>query len=282
MLTIRRVQEAAFQEASDRQFQERLLVHVRTYFRVDYELLGEAQIRKVIEHGLRSAARHGLQTRGQCCRYLDLILALGSHFDRDPLLPWAAAALTQGASGTRALDLGTMELGTLGEAGFAGLDEAARRMDRLDELALDYLERLMGPDGGHYRRAMLRGRKVSYGDLALLRQEPRSTLARLLERIHPEKYRQTSPSNLDAFFRFATRQARRHGLAGDHAATLFLGLAMFMLGSHFTEDPLYPWAEAALGHDGVVDPRRRGLILYEATMAHLDRALDLVRGLKVH
>jgi len=55
--------------------------------------MGEEGLRDEIRYGMRRARVHGFQSEYDICRYLDLMLTLGSDFDCDPGLPDVRDAL---------------------------------------------------------------------------------------------------------------------------------------------------------------------------------------------
>jgi hypothetical protein len=61
------------------------------------EALGEQIIRLLIEQGIQDAAAYGISGRRGQVIYIVLMFLMGSPFDRDPLLPWAAEILTDAA-----------------------------------------------------------------------------------------------------------------------------------------------------------------------------------------
>jgi len=120
-------------------FAEEMLVHLTKHFPIDCQLLGSRQIRRVIRHGIERADAHGFTAKGEICRYVDLSLALGSHFDRDPQLPWVAPLL---------------------RISEAGNPKAA--MGGLRGRAMEYLEQVSGRRGERYIRALLRARGLTF------------------------------------------------------------------------------------------------------------------------
>ena len=57
--------------------------------------LSESSFRRVTDLGRASVKRHGFGVQEGLSLYLALMLVLGSHFDRDPLHPWAEAVLQE-------------------------------------------------------------------------------------------------------------------------------------------------------------------------------------------
>ncbi len=97
MLKIYDEQTEAFARAAKREFEDRMAVHLRRFFPEDCVRLGPEALEELIRHGISRAAEHGIVSEHDVALYLNLTIALGRDFDRDPLLPWARAALAETA-----------------------------------------------------------------------------------------------------------------------------------------------------------------------------------------
>ena len=95
MVTIRRKQMAAFAEQQRRQFESRLVAHVRKHFRSECEALGDEAVRARVQGGVARARQHGLASEYDVTRYVDVMFGLGPEFDSEP---WAAAVLDEKGS----------------------------------------------------------------------------------------------------------------------------------------------------------------------------------------
>src|SRR5262245_37100012 len=95
MFKIRKEQLQTFGQTAAEDFEERALPYVKEFFPKHVVLLGEDGIRKVIRHAKARGATHGLTTERDLRLYLSLMCMLGSSFDSDPQLPWAAARLNE-------------------------------------------------------------------------------------------------------------------------------------------------------------------------------------------
>src|SRR6266498_1125429 len=93
MLTIRKTQLDTLESAAMRAFEDRTYVHLQKYFPGHCMLLAEEQMRRVIQHGWMKAKSYDLTA--ECCArsYIEFMCLLGSGFDTDPLMPWAAEIL---------------------------------------------------------------------------------------------------------------------------------------------------------------------------------------------
>ena len=245
-------------------FAEEMLVHLTKHFPIDCQLLGSRQIRRVIRHGIERADAHGFTAKGEICRYVDLSLALGSHFDRDPQLPWVAPLL---------------------RISEAGNPKAA--MGGLRGRAMEYLEQVSGRRGERYIRALLR---AHHGVQSLSRKGPsrrtRSSTcgtARVSGSARPHRHRcprvgvraSAAPARV-VVLTLGRVDAVARGVASAEALMLHLTL-MFLLGSHYAEDPQFPWAAEILEAPFLTGSGDRARSLLERARAHLDRALALLR-----
>ena len=256
MLTIRKTQIEALEHVVSEHFVDQMIAHLRRYFPVDYERLGEPSARVAIREGLKHAARYGFRSRGDLCRYIDLTLALGGRFDQDPLLPWAGEILAEVAE--------------------SGPDQ---RVQQLDGYLLDWMSDVTGEEGHRYIRAMLRIREMSYDDFEADGGEFTSAARRLLTHLNPAQTERICEEDWARFFALATKYAERFQFV-DHPAQMVLATLMFMLGSHVLIDPWHPWVSAAVGPlsdeiDGASSCR--GRLLYDCSIAFLEEMLKRIR-----
>jgi hypothetical protein len=99
MLRIHPEQAAAFEAAAVRDFEARMVGHLRRFFPEECRRLGaqgdEDGVRALIRHGIARAQTYGIVSEHDVTLYLNLTMALGRDFDRDALLPWARAVLVE-------------------------------------------------------------------------------------------------------------------------------------------------------------------------------------------
>jgi len=95
LFRIRKEQMEAFAEASRRDFENRMVVHLREMFPGECAPLGEKRLRETIRYGLRRAGTYRITQESDVCQYLHLMLVLGKDFDTDEALPWAGLILNQ-------------------------------------------------------------------------------------------------------------------------------------------------------------------------------------------
>ncbi len=80
-------------QAAAKDFEDRMVVHLNKFFPEQCEALGEPGTREEIRNGIDRAARYGIETERDVCKYIDLMFAFGRDFDTNPELPWAARIL---------------------------------------------------------------------------------------------------------------------------------------------------------------------------------------------
>ena len=253
MLTIRNDQLALFENATLAQLEEDLVAHLRDGFPVDFELAGEPALRESVHLAVRRADAYGLETRGQFCRYMHLAVTFGTHFDRDPLLPWAARTLRN-----------------------PRLADPDARIDRLEHYALRQLGRVTGETGEVYRKAIIRVRRLDVEDYCCRPAELEAAMWGLLQQTYPEWYDHAPDAGLREFARIAIDLIGNAGLQPDRGA-LIVPLAMFMLGTHAAEDPLYPWIGGTLNDESFVEPGAREAALISHAADYVERSLALIR-----
>jgi hypothetical protein len=243
MLIIREQQMKAFERAAEARFAETLAGHITETFPAACGALGPAQVRKFVETGIARAAHHGFHMERDIYLYLCLMFMLGSWFDEDVQLNWAARHLAVPSPG---------------------------RMRKLHEAALKYLDEVAGENNGRLVRALLRIRRCDPARLAAFSPDTfENDTLRLLAGFYPEKFRCQGEAPTRAAIAQSVRSAARYEIQDPAGQALYAGLT-FMLGSGFDTDPLCPWAAEILsgGGEGKSEALRRRAML------------ELERGLK--
>lgn len=249
-MRIRREQMEVFEQAAVQGLEQRLFTHLQECFPKHCQVLGEAAIRALIRFGCDRAAHHGFTAEPGQRLYLDLMLLLGSHFDEDPQLPWAAEILADRSQ-----------------------PDQGARAQRLHAKACEYLDRALGPNNQHLD-----------GALRQIRQETLEGFARSgagsfenymimrLSMLYPEKCQYIREDCLRNLIQRGVSFARSYGLTTERGVVLSIAL-MFFLGSAFDTDPQFPWAAAVLNEPSIPDPPTRANRLYAEALAYLDRWL---------
>jgi len=94
MLLIRKEQLQVLAASRRKDFESRLISHLRKWFPDQTAQLGETGLRTWISHGHQRAAEYGFASERDICKYLDLMLVFGRDFDTDPKYAWASLFLS--------------------------------------------------------------------------------------------------------------------------------------------------------------------------------------------
>jgi len=229
-------------------YESAMLAHLAKSFPVDMGLLGTENAVAVIAFGAARAQSYGLSSARQLCRYTNLMIGLGSRFDVDPQLPWAAPILRSTSRKDRDAVL-----------------------DDLSERAATHLMAVSGLKGMIYARALARARTRKLETLPGI--SPRGAeeeLVSLFASIYPEKARLVE-GTLGLFVRVAAIGARRYQLGEGQPFTLY-ALLMFILGAGFDDDPQFPWATRVLNDSCLRSPSEKARALADAGLEWLGRA----------
>ncbi len=143
MLVIRKAQMAVLEQAVLRTFENRMLEHLKEFFPKHCEILGEEQVRKVIRLGIERAEQYGLVSERDIHLYVGLMFMLGSYFDQDPQLPWAAKILTD-----------------------ENIVYPNHRADQLHNRAMAFLNEAAGKDSQYLDRALRKARELPVSALS--------------------------------------------------------------------------------------------------------------------
>lgn len=258
MLTIRDAQLHTLAAGRSIDFEARALAHLQRWMPRHCALLGEAQMREVVRLGWAKAQRHGLVAECTVIGVLDLMCLLGSGFDSDPLLPWAAEIL----DGPPPRD-------------------PVERGDRLYDAAWDYIGRIVRDyrdEGGEplTERLVVLMRAARGAS----REAPDATrfadwsagLSQTLATYFPAKAAVVGDAGLAAVARAARERAHAHGMRSERALQCF-GVLLFVLGNGFDDDPLLPWLPPILG--AALDEQQRLDRIFATGAAMLRRWWDM-------
>jgi hypothetical protein len=248
MLVIRRPQLAVFEEHARLQFEAKLVRHfLKVYPRESAEAGGEPQIAKLVSRAVRRANASGYSGPRQVGHFVALRFILGDDFDTDPQLPWVSRQLLDSRI--------PLEL----------------RPALVFDSAIEYLRATAGANCHYLVRAMIRLRSYDLesapdtaGELWI------DDCCDLLDDYYPEKFNYQGDAANRALISLGRRQSEMLGFTSNRSAAL-ITILMFMLGSGFAHDLLYPWAEAAL-LDRSAEPERIA-VLHLAALSHLEKSL---------
>src|SRR5579884_2749962 len=227
-------------------FEDRLLLHIQEFFPVHWRVTGPERMRQVVRLGIAKAAGYGLETQREIYLFVSLMLYLGSSFDTDFQLPWAAAGLNNAAE-----------------------PDTFTRIEATYDAGMQYLDRVAGPDGIHANAALQRF--ISYV------QRPGSahteTAAQMLPRIYPEKCAELNTMQIERLL----EQGRTSGVdpsgANGEAVLLCAALAM-LLGHGFADDPQFSWTKDVMSDPAVTDPRQRFELFKQTSAKELRAWID--------
>lgn len=250
MLKIRKEQYEELGKISLKRFEDSMVEHIKEFFPEHYEILSEPTIRRVIQYGVEQAEKYGFTTERDVCLYINTMIMLGSNFDTDLQLPWAAEILDD-----------------------ESITESITRVDLLSDKTLEYLNRVAGANEGYYKRALLSVREVPIQDFSqsvTSSVEPRITGQ--LQKIWPNKYEDLGEQAVRRLIRHALESAKEYKISSDRGIMVYAGL-MFMLGGGFDSDPQFPWAAGVLNDESITNEPAKVDRLYKEAMAFLEKCL---------
>jgi hypothetical protein len=220
-------------------------------------ILTDPRTRPAIDVGIARAARHGFRESMHVRPFVSLMIFLGSHFDEDPQLAWAAESLRTTARASRGAAIGDL------------LGETSRRM-----------EPLVGGRGEYYRRALAWSGARSFDTIAADHDDTDAGLHHFLRQLHRRKYDALGDDAVNRLLLAARSAAQRHGLTTPPGLVVYLGL-IFLLGSGLDQDPFHPWAGDALAPSTASDPTHKARELHTTareTLRRFTRLDELMRA----
>lgn len=247
MLTIRQAQFDLLGRLPRAQFEADLERHLRVHFSHE---CARGDVRGFVRLGIDRAAAHGFATQRNIALYLNLMAMLGAEFDEDPQLPWVLSALDD-----------------------ISISSSTLRIDKFYDLAVEFLEATGGEDNRHLLRALLRIRKRDFDVLSGVPEDAMApALAALLKEIYPERAAYATEPALRKLAQLAATTARRRGASTGRAAGIHT-VHMFMLGSGYERDPLYPWIREILDGSDADPMDARFDRVREATLDYMESIL---------
>jgi hypothetical protein len=253
MLKIRDEQLAAFSLLAQQEFEKALATHVREFAPKHAEVLGDAGTLQVVRMAIQRGEAYGFTGVGPLQLFLDLMFLFGSEFDSDFQYPWAARILAGSPAGQ--------------------MDRA----DRLHAAAMDYLDKVAGPEN-EFAKAGLRAIRSS--GPALIRDGVGDFTARAtaaLHQIYPQKADHLGMERVKAVVERGVKESMSRSITGTGGIWLIVALD-YALGHAITRDPLYPWVGHTLNDLRFPDPNERAKKLYQKTMTYLDSAIGYLEA----
>jgi hypothetical protein len=224
LLTIRPTQAHAFEDAAEARYNEELIAHLVNFAPRLAVVLRREGLQRVVAMGREQAAVHEFSMRGNVRCFVELMLSLGSSFDRDHQLPWAAGIL-----GDRSI---TCQMA---------------RAERLYDAALIFLDEVQGPDNQYSLAALRRLVEISDGGEDQLRWLSSLDSFEALTLLYPEKCSYIGEAAARETIRLGQSMAHQYACNTALGAALCTGL-IFGFGSGVFSDPVYPWILGAVTH----------------------------------
>ncbi len=248
MLVIRNDQREIFQDILG--FETATLEHLREFFPLPYEMLGEDQIRKIVQYGAERAEKYGFWGRREKCLYICAMMLLGSDFDKDFQLPWVPKLLKENHN-----------------------RDSIERVELMYDEILVYLDRVAGLNNELMIRAMKKIREIRIQDLIESSNVSfELEIKNLLAEIYPEKSKYQGSSVMDELVQSGIKCSKEYGLTSYRSVVVYTTM-MFMLGSRFDDDLQFPWAYRTLNDSSIKDQNLKTQRLYKIAMMLLNRSL---------
>ncbi len=254
-MIIRSEQVQVLEAASLKEFETRTYSHLLNWFPHHCELLGENQVRAGIRYGLERSSSHELNA--ECCvrSYIEFMFMLGGGFDTDLLLPWAAEILNDRKAGE-----------------MARADQLYYKVwEYVQHVSRDYRDQNGQPNTARFMPEL---KQLRHGDDDIVTDAglPQflQALNSRIQGLFPAKCSYAGEENVRKAIVDGVRSAHRYDITAVRGMSLFVFMR-FVLGSEFHQDPLLPWASAALEDPSVPDQFKRADRLYSEAITTLNR-----------
>ena len=254
MIHIRSSQMEKFDACSLNKYKAELCKHLTRYDSLLCEAAGPEALEEAVGLGLQRARECGFSLNGPIRTYLEIMLALGSDFDRDPqyfwLIPWLRP------------------------------QERYQEMDRARYLqfhVVRYLDNVQGSDGANGIRALNKAQGVTHAQLIEIGSTYPEEAMNWLESMHPLKCRFIGKDALGSLIKSARKEAAQAELRSPASIPLVLGL-MFTFGSGILRDPMYPWVTRTLACPDEKGETPREENLLRRAKAYLRKMLQQIQG----
>jgi hypothetical protein len=93
MLKIRKAQMDSLSEARLKQFEDRMVVHLRAACPEETRATTDSELRSTIRTGMDDAAKYEITSEVDVRRYLECVVVYGPDFDTNPKTAWAGPLL---------------------------------------------------------------------------------------------------------------------------------------------------------------------------------------------
>jgi hypothetical protein len=225
MFRIRSRQTDLFRQEALRDFEERMLLHLKRFSSRHFDLLSDGDAIASIRLGSERAARHGFTAERSIRYWIEVTFMFGAAFDADPLLPWAGEGLATSAG-----------------------QHQHSRIDRLYARAWQQAERERC-DGAAERRLVVDLRRI--GDVPnapLFSPDVPPLLDRAItwaHRVFSVRCAHAGDVAVRKAIEACAELAHRRGVATERGVFIFVAMT-FIAGSGFAADPLLPWVARIL------------------------------------
>ena len=106
MLVIRKEQMEVLGRYMLKQFEDRMVIHLRSGFREQTKDMPETDLRSMIQTAIDKGKVYNVTTEDDVQRYLEYMMIYGPEFDTDPKTMWAGEILrTEDMDGTEKMEL---------------------------------------------------------------------------------------------------------------------------------------------------------------------------------
>lgn len=210
---------AAFRKHQLEKYKKRLCVYFSEEDSFHVYAIGTDNLKKVISLGIKKAGTYGLTQEESVRLYIHLMLFLGSHYDKDPMLPWAR----------KILFLKHHPDGQVGKVNF------------LREEFIEYVKQTCGTNGEYLKSFM------AICQEKLTNMQYNKNIQSVFDFIsdnYPEKYQYAGKELLHQLIRHTEKYCEKHGLK-EGKSVLSLSCMRFVYGTEVLNDPLFPWIQDA-------------------------------------
>lgn len=256
MIHIRSSQMEMFGAYSMKKYKAELCKYLTQYHSLLCETMGSEALEETVDLGLQRVHECGFTLNGTIRTYLEIMLALGSDFDRDPqyfwLIPWLRP------------------------------QERYQEMERARYLqfhVVRYLDDVQGSDGVNRIQALSKAQSITHDQLIQIGSNYPQSAMKWLESMHPLKCRFIGKDALGSLIQSARKEAARAELRSLASVPLVLGL-MFTFGGGILRDPMHPWVTTTLTalHEKDQETREEKLLL--ESKAYLTKMIQIIQGVR--
>src|ERR1051325_7381008 len=199
-MKIRSEQMTAFEQAAIQNFRQRMSRHLQEAFPKHCRILGEARLENMIDLGWKKAESYGLTGENSIILVTELMFLLGSSFDTDPQLQWAAEILSS-----------------------ENPQDESTRTQALYDKAIEYLDRVSGEQNEHIDAAQVRLRDEQPDNFAASDiSTPGEDLLLRLRHLFPEKYGHVGEAWLQRLIEQGVEEANNYGITDGRGIAVYI------------------------------------------------------------